>query len=94
VLGLCPTSHICGDRRKFVQYTECAKREEQKIHDLAGRVVGNAMGHGDVQWRLRVPRGRRNKVVVRNVLHVERAHNSLSQSRLIHRGLRNVPVNG
>ena len=33
-------------------------------------------------------------VVVRNVLHVEGAHNALSQSMLMDRGLRIVPVNG
>ena len=33
-------------------------------------------------------------MVVRDVLHVAGAHNSLSQSRLINRGLRIVPVNG
>jgi len=31
---------------------------------------------------------------VRNVLHIEGAHNSLSQSRLMDRGSRIVPVNG
>jgi hypothetical protein len=31
---------------------------------------------------------------VRNVIHIERAHNSLSQSQLMDRGLRIVPVNG
>jgi len=30
---------------------------------------------------------------VRNVLHIEEAHNSLSQLRLMDRGLRIVPVN-
>ena len=35
-----------------------------------------------------------NEVVVRDVLHVEGAHNSLSQSRLMERGLQIVPVNG
>ena len=35
-----------------------------------------------------------NEVVVRNVLHVEGAHNSVSQSRLMERGLQIVPVNG
>jgi hypothetical protein len=35
-----------------------------------------------------------NEVVVRDVLHVDGAHNSLSQSRLMDRGLRIVPVNG
>ena len=31
---------------------------------------------------------------MRNVLHIEGAHNTLSQSRLMDRGLRIVPVNG
>jgi hypothetical protein len=52
------------------------------------------MGHGDVRLRLRLPGGRKHEVVVRNVLHVEGAHNSLSQSWLMDRGLRIVPING
>jgi hypothetical protein len=43
---------------------------------------------------LPLPGGHRNEVGVRNILHVEGAHNSLSQSRITHRGLRIVPVNG
>jgi len=89
------TSHICGDRQEFVRYTQYAKRDEQEIHDFAGRVAGKAIGYGDVQLRLRLPGYRRNhEVVVRNVLHIEGAHNSLSQSRLMDRGLQIVPVNG
>jgi len=34
-----------------------------------------------------------NEVVVRDVLHVEGAHNSVSQSRLMDWGLQIVPVN-
>jgi len=46
--------------------------------------------------RLRLPGGRHHihEVVVRNVLHVKGANNSLSQSRLMDRELRIVPVNG
>jgi hypothetical protein len=45
--------------------------------------------------RLRLPGYRRNnKVVVRHVLHIEGAHNLLSQSRHMDRGLQIVPVNG
>jgi len=93
-LDCATTTHICGDRRKFERYTEYTKREEREIRDFAGRVAGKAIGHGDVRLRLRLPGGRRNEVVVRNVLYVEGAHNSLSQSRLMDRGLRIVPVNG
>jgi len=93
-LDCATTSHICGDRRKFERYTEYTKREEREIRDFAGRVSGKAIGHGDVRLRLRLPGGRKNEVVVRNVLYVEGAHNSLSQSRLMDRGLRIVPVNG
>jgi len=93
-LDCATTTHICGDRRKFERYTEYTKREERQIRDFAGSVGGKAIGHGDVRLRLRLPGGRRNEVVVRNVLHVEGAHNSLSQSRLMDRGLRIVPVNG
>jgi hypothetical protein len=94
-LDCATTSHICGDRRKFQRYTEYTKRDEREIHDFAGRVAGKAIGYGDVRLRLRLPGYRRNhEVVVRNVLHIEGAHNSLSQSRLMDRGLRIVPVNG
>jgi hypothetical protein len=93
-LDCATTTHICGDRRKFERYTEYTKREERQIRDFGGSVGGKAIGHGDVRLRLRLPGGRRNEVVVRNVLHVEGAHNSLSQSRLMDRGLQIVPVNG
>ena len=97
----CPsTSHRCGDQRKFARYTGFTKKDEQDIRDFAGKVPGKVIGQGDVQLRLRSP-GRRthgghrvHEVVVRDVLHVAGAHNSLSQSRLMDRGLRIVPVNG
>jgi len=81
------TSHVCGDRRKFEQYTEYTTRDGREIRDFAGRVAGKAIRHGDVRLRLRLPGGchRIHEVVVRNVLHVEGAHNSLSQSWLIDR---------
>jgi len=90
------TSHICRDRRMFERYMEYTKRDRQEICDSAGRVAGKAIRHGDVRLRFRLPGGRHriHEVVVRNVLHVEGAHNSLSQSRLMGRGLRIVPVNG
>jgi hypothetical protein len=95
-LDCATTTHICGDRRKFEQYTEYTKSDGREIHDFAGMVAGKAIGRGDVRLRLRLPGGRHriHEVVVRNVLHVEGAHNSLSQSRLMDRGLRIVPVNG
>jgi len=95
-LDCATTTHICGDRQKFERYTEYTKREERQIRDFAGSVGGKAIGHGDVRLRLRLPGGRHriHEVVVRNVLHVEGAHNSLSQSRLMDRGLRIVPING
>jgi len=95
-LDYATTTHICGDRQKFEQYTEYTKREKREIRDFAGRVAGKAIGHGDVRLRLRIPGSRHHihEVVVRNVLHVEGAHNLLSQSRLMDRGLRIVPVNG
>ena len=52
-----------------------------------------AIGCGDVRLMLRLP-GRMHEVIVRNVLHVEGAHNTLSQSQLMDRGLRVVSVNG
>jgi len=95
-LDCATTSHICRDRRMFERYTEYTKRDGPEIRDFAGRVAGKAIGHGDVRLRLRLPGGRHriHEVVVRNVWHVEGAHNSLSQSRLMDRGLRIVPVNG
>jgi len=95
-LDCATTSHICGDRRMFERYTEYTKRDGQEIRDFAGRVAGKAIGHGDVRLRLRLPGGRHriHEVVVRNVLHIEGAHNSLSQSRLMDQGLQIVPVNG
>ena len=45
-------------------------------------------------FRLPGGRDRINEVVVRDVLHVEWAYNSLSQTRLMDRGLWIVPVNG
>jgi hypothetical protein len=80
----------------FKWYTEYTRRDGQEIHNFAGRVAGKAIGHGDVRLRLRLPGGRHriHEVVVRNILHVERAQNSHSQSRLKDWGLRIVPGNG
>ena len=79
------TAHICGERKQFIRYTEYKKSEEHEIGDFAGRVAGKAIGYGDVRLRLRQPGRRRASkvVVVRNVLHVEGAHNALSQSMLM-----------
>jgi hypothetical protein len=94
-LDCATTTHICGDRRKFERYTEYTKREEREIRDFAGTVAGKTIGHGDVRLRLQLPGGRRiHEVIVRNILHVEGARNSLSQSRLMDRELQIVPVNG
>jgi len=99
-LDCASTSHICGDRRKFARYTEFTKKDEREIHDFAGTVAGKAIGQGDVRLRLRLPGSRTHgghrihEVVVRDVLDVAGAHNLLSQSRLMDRGLRIVPVNG
>ena len=50
---------------------------------------------GDVRLRFQLPGCCRvNEVVVKNVLNVTGAHNSLSQSRIIDRGLWIVTVNG
>jgi len=99
-LDCASTSHICGDRRKFAGYTRFAKKDDRDICDFAGTVAGMAMGHGDVRLRLRLPGSCTHKghgvyeVVMRDVLHVAEAHNSLSRSRLMDRGLRIIPVNG
>ena len=93
-LDCATTSHVCGNRQEFVRYTQYAKRDEREIHDFAGRVARKAIGYGDVRLKLRLPGYCRNhEVVVRNVLHIEGAHNSLSQSWLMDRGLRIIPVN-
>jgi hypothetical protein len=66
-----------------------------EIHDFAGWVLGKAIGPGDVQFRLRLPGYHRpHEVVVRNALHIDRAHNSLSQLRLMDWGLQIYPLNG
>jgi len=93
-LDCASTSHICGDRRKFVRYTGFTKQDEREFRDFAGRIAGKAVGQGDVRLKFRLPGNREHEVVVRDVLHVEWAHNSLSQSRLMDWGLRIVPVNG
>ena len=75
-LDCATTSHICGDRRKFERDTVYTKMDEREIHDFAGRVAGKAIGYGDMRLRLRLPGKRRNhEVVLRNVLHIEGAHN-------------------
>jgi len=94
-LDCASTSHIDGDRRKFAGYTGFTKKDEREIRDFVRMVAGQAIGHGDVRLSFRLPGYRRvNEVVVTDALTVEGAHNSLSQSRLMDRGLRIVPVNG
>jgi len=89
------TSHICGDWQQFVRYTQYAKRDHREIHDFAGWVAGKAIGYGDLRLSLRLPGYRRNHVVVvRNIWRIEGAHNSLSKSRLMDRGLQIVSLNG
>jgi len=75
------TSYVCGDQQKFERYTEYTKRDGREIRDCAVPVAGKGIGHRDVRLRLRLPGCRHhiNEVVVRNVLHVEGTHNSLSQ---------------
>lgn len=53
-----------------------------------------AIGYGDVRLMLTLPGSRIHEVVVKNVLHIEGAHSTLSQSRLIDRGLLIGSVNG
>jgi hypothetical protein len=73
---------------------EYIKREEPKIHDFAGRLAGKAIGHGDVRPRLLLPGWCPNELVMRNIVHVEGEHNSLSQLWLMGRRLPIVHVNG
>jgi len=86
-LDCATTIHICGDWRKFEQYTEYTNRDQRHIYNLAASVGGKAIRHGAGQLRLRLHGGHRNEVVVRNVLHDKDAHNSLSQSWLMDWGL-------
>jgi len=90
------TSDICGHRPKLVWYTGFTKKATWDIRDFAGRVAGKSIGQGDVPSRYQLPGGRNriDEEVVRDVLHVEGAHNSLSHRRLMDKGLRIVPVNG
>jgi len=94
VLGLCLNlSHLW--RWKDVRSVYGIQQEGQG-RDLrfVRRVAGKAVGQGDVRLKFRLPRNREHEVVVSDVLHVKGAHNSLSQSRLMNRGLWIVPVNG
>jgi hypothetical protein len=87
-------THICGDQQWFEQYIEHTNREEREICDCTTSKVGKATRHGDLRMRLRLPRGKKLEVAVRNVLPIKAAHNSLSQQRLMDRGMQIVPVNG
>jgi len=42
-LDCASTSHICGDRRKFVWYTGFTKKDEREIRDFARMVAGKAI---------------------------------------------------
>jgi len=88
------TSYNCGDQQIVVLYTEYDKSEEREIRDFAGRVAGVAIGYGDVRLMLTLPGSRIDEVVVKNVLHIEGANSTLSQSRLIDRGLLIGSVDG
>jgi hypothetical protein len=84
----------------IIRYTGFTKKDERDIPDFAGTVVVKAIGYGDVRLRIRV-RGSRtwgdhriHDVVVRDVLHMARANNTVSESRLMDRGLQIVPVIG
>jgi len=92
----CPTmSHISRDQQEFVRYMQYGKSDVREIHNFAGWVTGKAIGYGDVWLRLQLRGYRQNhEVVVRNLLHIEGAHNSLSQLQLMGRKLLIVPVNG
>jgi hypothetical protein len=39
---------ICGDQRKFVQYSGFTKMDERDKRDFAGKVADKAIGHGDI----------------------------------------------
>jgi len=93
-LDCATTTHICGDWRKFKRYAKYTRRDAREIRDCARSVAGKVIRHGAVRLRLWLPGGCKNQVGVRNVLYVEEAQNSLSQSRLMDRGLQIVPVNG
>jgi len=92
-LNCASTTHLGGDHRKFVRYTEFTTMDKREIHNFAGRAAGKAVEQGGVQLKFRLPGNHEHEVVVRDVLHVAGEHNSCSQSRLIDWGLRIVPVN-
>jgi len=81
---------------KFLQYPGFSRKDEREIHDFAGRVPGKVIRQEDDRLSFRLPGGRDciTEVVVRDVLYVEGAHNSLTESRLIDQGIHIVPVDG
>jgi hypothetical protein len=73
------TCDICGDRRKFAQYTGFTRKDKREIREFAGRVAGTALDQIDVRLKFRLPGNGEHEVVVTDVRHVKGAHNSLSQ---------------
>jgi hypothetical protein len=95
VLGLCHNFARLRRSAKVRTVHRVYLEKEREIRDFVGRVAGKPIGYGDVRLRIWLTGYRRkHEVVVRNVLHIEGAHNSLSQSPLNDRGLWIVPVNG
>jgi hypothetical protein len=83
------TYHICVYGGKCIQYTGVTKKNEREIGDFARGVAGKPIGQENVRLKFQLPGGhdRINEVVVGEVVHVVGAHISLSQSRLMERGL-------
>jgi len=94
-LDCASTSHLYGNQRMFPRYMGLTMNDEREFCDMAGTVAGKAIGQGDIWLRFRLPgcRDGNNEVVVRDVLHVEWAHNLLSWSGLMDRGFQIIPVN-
>jgi len=96
VRGLCLHLSQWWRSKKHHSVYGIHQEDHLRIPNFTCTVAGKAIGHGDVRLRFRLPGGLDsiNEVVVRDALHVKGAHNSLSQSGLMDRGLQIFRVNG
>jgi len=90
------TPHIDANGRKFFPYTRSVKKDKREVYVFAWRAASNAIEQGDVRLRIQLPGGHYHMTaaMVRDVLHVEGAHNLRSQSGLMDTGLQIISMNG